>query len=212
MPEPQRGRAYEFSLTLVSVTTGLLLASPPLAAGDFTRSLDHGAFAALATLPTVAPAGSALVRVQLTATEMTANQVDLLAHDPDGVWEDVHVQIQPTLTLGTDSRVLLSSDAQPALTLATGAITAAQLALDACQKVADILARRHTSAIEASAEGEALTVNSLYGAIAMGSGHKRDTVTHPGQLTVYRSNGVAELAQVPLTTDADAEPIVAAGG
>jgi hypothetical protein len=212
MPEPQRGRAYECSVTLASTATGQFLASPPLAAGDFTVSKDHGAFASLATLPTVAPAGSVLVRVQLTATEMTANQIDLIAHDPDGVWEDVHVQMQPTLTLGTDSRVLLSSDAQPALTLAAGAITAAQLALDACQKVADIIARRHTSAIEASAEGEALTVNSLYGAIAMGSGHKRDTTTHAGALTVYRSNGVAELAQVPLTTDADAEPIVAAGG
>ena len=120
----------------------------------------------LATLPTVAPAGSVLVRVQLSATEMTADQVDVYAHDPDGVWEDVLVQIQPTLTLGSDAKVLLSSDPQPALTLAVGAITAAQLALDACQKIADILARRHTSAIEASGNGETLDVNSLYGALA----------------------------------------------
>ena len=151
------------------------------------------------------------MRVQLTAAEMTANQVDVYAHDPDGVWEDVLVQIQPTLTLGTDSKVLLSSDPQPALTLAVGAITAAQLALDACQKIADIMARRHTSAIEASGNGETLAVNSLYGALAMMTGHTRDTTTHDGMLTVYQSNGVTELAQVPLATDVDAEPIVAVG-
>jgi hypothetical protein len=211
MPEPQRGRAYEFSLSLIAAATGQLLTSPPLAAGDFRVARDHGALATLATLPTVAPAGSALVRVQLSATEMTANQVDVYAHDPDGVWEDVMVQIQPTLTLGSDSKVVLSSDPQPALTLAVGAITAAQLALDACQKLADILARRHTSAIEASGYGETLDVNSLYGALAMTTGHKRDTTTHADALTVYQSNGTTELGQVPLQTDADAEPIVAVG-
>jgi len=212
MPEPQRGRAYELSLSLVAVATGQLLVSPPLSAGDFLVAKDHGAFAALTTLPTVAPAGSALVLVQLTAAEMTANQVDVVAHDPDGVWEDVHVQIQPTVTLGTDSRVLLSSDAQPALTLAVGAITAAQLALDACQKLADILARRHTSNVEASPHGETLDMNSLYGLVAAGTGHLRTTTLHADMLTIFQSNGTTELGQVPLTTDVDAAPIVEVGG
>jgi hypothetical protein len=199
-------------LTLIATATGQLLASPPLAAGDFRVSKDHAALTTLATLPTVAPAGSAIVRVQLSAAEMTANQVDVYAHDPDGVWEDVSVQIQPTVTLGTDNRVLLSADPQPALTLAVGAITAAQLALDACQKIADILARRHTNDIEASGYGDALDVNSLYGALAMTTGHKRDTTTHADALTVYQSNGTTELAQVPLLTDVDAAPIVEVGG
>ena len=211
MPEPQRARAYEFSLSLVSAATGQLLASPPLSAGDFRVSKDHGALTTLATLPTVAPAGSVLVRVQLSAAEMTADQVDVYAHDPDGVWDDVLVQIQPTLTLGSDAKVLLSSDPQPALTLAVGAITAAQLALDACQKVADILARRHTSAIEASPHGETLAVNSLYGALAMTTGHKRDTTTHADALTVYQSNGTTELAQLPVVVDETADPIVGVG-
>jgi hypothetical protein len=212
MPEPQRGVAYEFTLTLIGAATGQIMPNPPLSAGDFTVSKDHGALTALATLPAAAPAGSALVRVQLSATEMTANQVDVVAHDPDGVWEDVVVQIQPTRTLGTDFKVLLSSDTQPGLTLAVGAITAAQLALDACQKLADVLARRHTSAIEASANGETLDVNSLYGVLAMSTGHKRDTTTHADRLTVYQSNGTTELAQVPIVVDAAAEPIVEVGG
>jgi len=211
MPEPIRARAYEFSLTLIATATGQLLASPPLASGDVRVSKDHGPLTTVVTLPTVAPAGSVLVRVQLSAAEMTANQVDVYAHDPDGVWEDVLVQIQPTLMLGTDARVLLSSDPQPALTLAVGAITAAQLALDACQKVADILARRHTSAIEASPHGETLDVNSLYGALAMTTGHKRDTTTHADALTVYQSNGTTELAQLPVVVDETADPIVGVG-
>ena len=86
------------------------------------------------------------------------------------------------------------------------------LALDACQKLADIAARRHTSAIEASPHGETLAVNSLYGALAMTTGHKRDTTTHADALTVYQSNGTTELAQVPLQTDPDAVPIVEVGG
>jgi len=353
MPEPIRAIAYEFSLTLVDSATGGLRPNPTLAAGDFQVSQDHGALANLTTLPTVAPAGSALVRVQLSATEMTVTQqVDVVAHDPDGQWDDVTVQIQPTRTLGTDFKTLLSAEAQtgvvlprvtlvdtlttytgdtpqsgdafarlgvpagasvsadvaavdadttallnrltalragfldnlgigglvasqasvdavtaktdglppdpadasvlaasfsalsaelatiasyidtevaaikartdtlppqPAavgspMTLAAGAVTAIALAAAACEKLADILARRHTSAIEASADGAALDINSLYGALAMGTGHKRDTTTHAGALTVYRSNGVAELAQVPLVTDEAAEPIVAAGG
>jgi hypothetical protein len=187
MPEPQRGVAYEFTLTLIGAATGQIMPNPPLSAGDFTVSKDHGALTALATLPAV-------------------------AHDPDGVWEDVVVQIQPTRTLGTDFKVLLSSDTQPGLTLAVGAITAAQLALDACQKLADVLARRHTSAIEASANGETLDVNSLYGVLAMSTGHKRDTTTHADRLTVYQSNGTTELAQVPIVVDAAAEPIVEVGG
>jgi len=196
---------------LIATATGQLLASPPLASGDVRVSKDHGPLTTVVTLPTVAPAGSVLVRVQLSAAEMTANQVDVYAHDPDGVWEDVLVQIQPTLMLGTDARVLLSSDPQPALTLAVGAITAAQLALDACQKVADILARRHTSAIEASPHGETLDVNSLYGALAMTTGHKRDTTTHADALTVYQSNGTTELAQLPVVVDETADPIVGVG-
>ena len=198
MPEPQRGRSYEFSLSLVSSSTGQLLASPPLVAGDFRVSKDHGAWANLTTLPTVAPAGSILVRVQLSATEMTADQVDVWAHDVEGVWEDVMVQIQPTRTLGSDALVLLSSEAQ--------------LALAACAKLADVLARRHTSAIETSGDGDALDINSLYGALAMLTGHKRDTTSNVDALTVYQSDGVTELAQVPLLTDVAAIPIVAAGG
>jgi len=118
MPDPIRGVAYDFTLTLIDAATGALRANPTLAAGDFQVSQDHGALVNLATLPTVAPAGSALVRVQLSATEMTVTQqVDVVAHDPDGQWDDVTVQIQPTRTLGTDFKTLLSADAQTGVVL-----------------------------------------------------------------------------------------------
>ena len=38
MPEPQRGRAYEFSLSLVSAATGQLLTSPPSPPGIFASA------------------------------------------------------------------------------------------------------------------------------------------------------------------------------
>lgn len=116
MPEPIRGLAYEFSVTLIDAATGAMRANPTIAAGDFQVSKDHGALANLTTLPSVAPAGSALVRVQLSATEMTVTQqVDVVAHDPDGQWDDVTVSLQPTRALGTDFKALLSGDTQPTL-------------------------------------------------------------------------------------------------
>src|SRR5262245_44579974 len=115
MSEPERGRAYRFSLTLIAVATGSLLANPPLASGDFQVSQDGGTLATLATLPTVSPTGSQLVAIQLTATGMKAAEVAIVGHAPDGVWEDVVIVLQPTETLGTDHRVLLSANTQPVL-------------------------------------------------------------------------------------------------
>lgn len=390
MPEPQRGVAYTFSLALLDALTGALRVNPTLATGDFRVAKDHGAFATLATLPSVAPAGSTDVQVQLSAAEMTADQVDLWAHDPDGEWDDVFIQIQPSRAYGTDGKVLLSSTAQtgvvlprvtlvdtlqghtpqtgdsyvrlgtpagasvsadvaavkvdtttligrltalragyldnlnisglvasqtsvdqiraktdtlptdpadasdmatsfaqvqtslatiagyidtevaaikaktdalppdpadasdiaasfaqvnttlatlsgyvdtevaaikartdtlpaqPAavgspMTLQANAITAAVLAAEACVKIADILARRHTNAIETSTEGDTLHINSLYGLLAIGTGHARDTTTHEGALTVFRANGTTELAQLPIETSDVALPIVSVG-
>ncbi len=113
--DPQRGRAYTLTLTLIAQVTGAFLANPPLAAGDFQVSKDGGAFATLETLPVVAPAGSICVQVSLSAAEMDATRVVVQALDPDGIWEPVVVEIQTTVALGADARVLLSADPQPTL-------------------------------------------------------------------------------------------------
>jgi hypothetical protein len=93
---PKRGVEYIFYLSLVSqADTKLLLANPTLAAGDVTISKDGGAFANLATLPTVTPASGYSVKVIVSATEMTADNVLIVFADAAGAqWCGVAINIQ----------------------------------------------------------------------------------------------------------------------
>jgi hypothetical protein len=79
---PTRGEDWEGPITLEDASNpGFAKSTPTLAAGDVTISKDHAAFGNVATLPTVAPAASVGVRVQLSATEMTADKVLVHFHD-----------------------------------------------------------------------------------------------------------------------------------
>jgi hypothetical protein len=49
--------------------------NPTIAAGDFKVSKDGGSFNNLSTLPSVEPSGGRLVKITLSATEMTADNV-----------------------------------------------------------------------------------------------------------------------------------------
>lgn len=93
---PKRGEAYEFYTGLISqADTKLLKANPTLATGDVKVSKDGGAFANLATLPTVTPASGVGVRVQLSASEMDADNVTVAFVDAAGAeWCDQVVSIQ----------------------------------------------------------------------------------------------------------------------
>ena len=96
MPRPVYGVAYTFTISLFDVANpGRLLSNPTLATGDFKGSKDNGALTNLATLPTVAPASGPLVQVVLSATEMTAARVDIVASDPDFEWGDRHDAFAP---------------------------------------------------------------------------------------------------------------------
>ena len=86
----KRGVEYIYYVTLVSQTnTKLFQNNPTLATGDFIISKDGGAFANLATLPVVTPASGDAVKIVLSATEMTADQVIVIASDAAGAeWSD----------------------------------------------------------------------------------------------------------------------------
>ena len=90
MGTPDKGEAYEFYMSLYDSSTNSLRDDPTIEAGDFTISKDGGAFANLATLPTVEPAGSVAVKVELSADEMNADKVYIVARDVAGAeWNDV---------------------------------------------------------------------------------------------------------------------------
>jgi hypothetical protein len=55
--------------------------SPTIAAGDFKVDKDGLGLTNLATLPTVDPAGTKLVKISLSATEMNADVVTVVCSD-----------------------------------------------------------------------------------------------------------------------------------
>jgi hypothetical protein len=90
------GAEYIFYVGLDSVATaGAFQSNPTVAAGDFKISKDGGTLANLTTLPTVTPASGKMVKITLSATEMSADNVTVIASDAAGAeWRDLIVNIQ----------------------------------------------------------------------------------------------------------------------
>jgi len=93
---PKRATAYTFWTGLESrAQPGILQVNPTIAAGDFQVSIDGGALNNLTTLPNVMPAGSKMVRVQLSAAEMTGDFITVVASDVAGAeWADAMERIE----------------------------------------------------------------------------------------------------------------------
>lgn len=60
---------------------GSYKSNPTIAAGDFKVDKDAGGLTNLATLPTVSPAASVCVLIELSATEMNADVVTIVGID-----------------------------------------------------------------------------------------------------------------------------------
>lgn len=98
MPEPIKGDAYTVSTPLIDAATGDFLLLPTLATGDFQISKDGGAYANLATLPTVTPSGGPAVEIALSATEMDADLITVYAADVAGTeWDELFISIHTTV-------------------------------------------------------------------------------------------------------------------
>lgn len=95
MAGPIKGVAYEFPpVELTDVfDPQFFLVDPTIEAGDFQISKDFGALADLATLPVVDPAGSSLVKINLSATEMDAEKIAVVGKDPTEEWGDINMSI-----------------------------------------------------------------------------------------------------------------------
>jgi hypothetical protein len=90
--------------------------------------------------------------------------------------------------------------------LATGAITAASIAAAAANKIADHTRRRTQANVEASSDGDAISLGSLYGLIQQAQ--ESNAVDTPGSLTVYQTDGTTSLGTKTLDSDAAADPVV----
>lgn len=88
MGSPKKNAAYTFYSPLISVSGGFQV-NPTIAVGDFKVSIDGGAYANLATLPVVMPAGSTSVKFSLSAAEMNGDKITVQCIDVAGnEWED----------------------------------------------------------------------------------------------------------------------------
>lgn len=75
--------------------------------------------------------------------------------------------------------------------------------------IADTVLRRLMANVESSTNGDTLGEASIYGLIQRVS--KSSTLAHANKLTIYKTDGMTELAQVTTASDAAADPITKVG-
>ena len=92
----KKNTAWIGYISLVSQASTLVMKSnPTLASGDFKVSIDGGALANLATLPTVTPASSVMVKISLSSSEMNGDNITVVCSDAAGAeWCDLVFNIQ----------------------------------------------------------------------------------------------------------------------
>lgn len=96
---PKKGEDFVIYITLEDYANpGNWKSNPTIAAGDFKISKDGGAFANLATLPTVTPASGVSVYIILSSTEMNADNVLVVWQDQTSPkeWSDGSLTILTT--------------------------------------------------------------------------------------------------------------------
>jgi len=97
---PVKNEDFIIRISLADMSSvGSFKSNATIASGDFKVDKDGGGLNNLATLPSVDPAGSPLVKVTLSATEMNADVVTLVAVDQTSPkeWADFVLSI-PTTT------------------------------------------------------------------------------------------------------------------
>ncbi len=88
---PVRNNPFTFNICLYSQSTGELLTNPTLQSQDFQVSTDGGAFANLSSTPTVSPAASGVVRLQLSPSEVGSDSFTVRMKDNRGSeWTTVY--------------------------------------------------------------------------------------------------------------------------
>lgn len=96
---PVKGEDFVIRIALSDLAvSGNFKSSPTIAAGDFKVDKDGGGLNNLSTLPTVDPTATVLVKIPLSATEMTADVVTLVCIDQTNPkeWADFVISIPTT--------------------------------------------------------------------------------------------------------------------
>ena len=96
---PVKNEDFIIRIALADMSTpGSFKSSPTIAAGDFKVDKDGGGLTNLTTLPSVDPSSTVLVKITLSATEMNADVVTIVAVDQTSPkeWADFVLSIPTT--------------------------------------------------------------------------------------------------------------------
>ena len=223
---PKKNTAFIFYAGLVSqADTKLFKSAPTLAAGDFKVSIDGGALANLATLPTNTP-GSQMVKFSLSSSEMNGDNITVVCSDAAGAeWCDAVFNIQTSarqvddLAFPTTSGrgIAVDTNNKVPATIAAGdlandSVTAAALKQDAITEIVNaIVVASLSGSINVGELGYTLSVAAAFAAAAA-----TDTATLVGRLSsaraVYLDNlsaGAVAQASALATLAADVTAILA---
>ena len=189
-----KGQAYTFYVSLLSqADKDIFQVNPTLAAGDVKVSIDGGALNNLATLPAVTPAGSKLVKVDLSAAEMNGDQINVVFSDAAGdEWCDWVETIKP----------LASSLAAQAWAYATRTLTQTAAQVAAILAGSEITAQRgDTLLVNLTGLGDLSGRTKLWFTVKSSRGHADSQATIPLEETAGLTvvNGAAYAA----TTDGE---------
>lgn len=97
---PVKNQDFIIRISLADMALpGSFKSSPTIASGDFKVDKDGGGLTDLATLPTVNPAASVLVKITLSSTEMNADVVTIVGIDQttQKEWADFVLSIPTTV-------------------------------------------------------------------------------------------------------------------
>ena len=119
----KKNTEFIFYASVVSqANTKVMQGNPTIAAGDFKVSTDGGTLGNLTTIPAVTPAGSAMIKFTLSATEMNGDNITVVGIDAAGSeWCDLVVNIHTAANqiddIKTDTAAILvdTADMQPKL-------------------------------------------------------------------------------------------------
>jgi hypothetical protein len=96
---PVKGEDFIIRIALADMNNaGTFKSSPTIASGDFKVDKDGGGLNNLATLPSVDPTSTALVKITLSSTEMNADVVTVVGVDQTSPkeWADFVLSIPTT--------------------------------------------------------------------------------------------------------------------
>lgn len=96
---PKKNEDFKIRISLEDYTNpGNFKSNPTIAAGDFKVAVDATALANLATLPTVSPASTVCVLIELSAGEMNGDVITVVCIDQTSPkeWADFVISIPTT--------------------------------------------------------------------------------------------------------------------